>query len=41
MKSFIVPISDDTGPEVAEYIFVTITSVQLDPSSVEDVDNSG
>ena len=41
MKSFTLPISDDNNPEVAEYIFIAITSVQLDPNSVETVDNSG
>ena len=41
MKSFTLPINDDTDPEVAEYIFIAITSVQLDPNSVETVDNSG
>ena len=34
MKSFTLPISDDTNPEVVEYIFFAITSVQLDRNSV-------
>ena len=40
-KSFILRITDDTVPEVAEYAFVAITSVELDFSSVDSVDNSG
>ena len=41
MKSFTLQVIDDNLPEVAEYIFIAITSVQLDPDSVEDVDDSG
>lgn len=40
-KSFSLQITDDMTSEVAEYIFVAITSVQLDTDSVENVDNSG
>ena len=40
-KSFSFSISNDNIPEVDEYVFIAITSVQLDPDSVEEVDNSG
>lgn len=40
-KSFTLRITDDIVSEVDEYIFVAITSVLLDPDSVENVDNSG
>lgn len=40
-KSFSLSINDDSIPEVDEYIFIAITSVELDPDSVEEVDNSG
>ena len=41
IKSFSLQISTDNAPELDEYIFVAITSVQLDPNSVDNVDNSG
>ena len=40
-KSFTLSISSDSVPELDEYIFIAITSVELDPDSVEDVDSSG
>ena len=40
-KSFTLSISSDSVPELDEYIFIAIVSVELDPDSVEDVDNSG
>ena len=39
-KSFTLQVINDNVPEVAEYIFIAITTVQLDPDSVEEVDNS-
>ena len=40
-QSFSLFISDDTLPEVSEYVFIAITSVELDESSVDTVDTSG
>ena len=40
-ESFTLTVNNDNVPEVDEYIFIAITSVQLDPDSVEEVDNSG
>ena len=40
-KSFTLSISSDSVPELDEYIFIAITSVELDPDSVEDIDSSG
>lgn len=40
-QSFFLQITNDMISEVDEYIFVAITSVQLDADSVENVDNSG
>ena len=40
-QSFFLQITNDMISEVDEYIFVAITSVQLDVDSVENVDNSG
>ena len=37
-QSFNLSISQDTVPEISEYIFVAITSVQLNESSVDVVD---
>lgn len=40
-RSFFLQITNDIISEVDEYVFVAITSVQLDTDSVETVDNSG
>ena len=40
-ESFTLSISSDSVPELDEYIFIAITSVELDPDSVEDLDSSG
>ena len=40
-RSFSLFISDDTLPEVSEYVFIAITSVELDEGSVDTVDTSG
>lgn len=40
-RSFFLQITNDMISEVDEYVFVAITSVQLDTDSVENVDNSG
>lgn len=41
IKSFSLSISDDSLPETDEYVFIAITSVELDVNSVTSVDTSG
>ena len=40
-KSFNVTIIEDATPELSEYVFVAITSVELNASSVDTVDPAG
>ena len=40
-QSFSLLLVNDSLPEVDEYVFVAITSVDLDITSVDNVDTSG
>ena len=40
-QSFSLLLINDSLPEVDEYVFVAITSVDLDITSVDNVDTSG
>jgi len=40
-KSFTLTIVEDTAPELREYVFVAITRIELNTSSVGTVDPAG